>query len=164
MKLFPVGVLLVTCLLTLVIMLGLFSNANASRGENDQGSTEASTHSGLGMPAIQPTLSTGEVRFTVQDVQAYLQKHPFPSGPTTTGKAAIIRTIDFITSKDASLRLHGASIGLADTDIVCYVELYGPFSTTKVSLPPGAKPLPPSDLGVEVFDALTGNRLMWWIA
>lgn len=71
-------------------------------------------------------------------------------------------TIAFITSKQASMRMHGESVGLADTAQVCYVELYGPFTMKYAPVPPGAS-LPVSATGVEVFDGLTGNLLLWWV-
>jgi hypothetical protein len=72
--------------------------------------------------------------------------------------------VDYITSKEASQRLKDASIGLAASAMVYYVKWHGPFNPkTRISAPPGAI-LPASvSEGVEVFDAQTGNLLLWWI-
>lgn len=98
--------------------------------------------------------------FTVDDVKAYIKTHAIPRAGTVSGKPAKILSIDFITSKEASERMKGDSIGLADNAPVCYVELYGPFITG--SVPYGAKPLV-SNRGVEIFDARTGRLLVWWM-
>ncbi len=124
-----------------------------------------------GIPAIvphllSPTAATGaasRARFTVSDVKAYLSAHPFPSGPVVPGASATILAIDFMTSQQASQRLHGESIGLPDRALVCYVTLHGPFTLKHIQQPPGAAPLPPVSTGVEVFDTQTGNLLLWWV-
>jgi hypothetical protein len=167
-KSLTVGLLLAVCFVIVTIVL-FYSGASASSGVSTQKALQLeqnlppSKHPNLGHPAIKLTLLTGSQRFTVTDVKAYLSKHLFPSGPTTTGKPATIRTIEFISSKKASLLIHNGSIGLADTDQVCFVELYGPFTNTHVPVPPGANPYPVTDIGVEIFDAQTGNLLLYWL-
>lgn len=118
----------------------------------------------LGIPAIVPTLNSATTTpptFTVEDVKRYIASHGFHGGPTVTGNKPQIRVIAFISSKQASTRLHDASIGLPDTAVVCYVELGGPFQV-RASLPSGAPPFPPSNIGVDIFDAQTGNLVMEW--
>lgn len=116
----------------------------------------------LGVQAIVPSTASGLQRFTVQDANAYVSTHPFPSGPTTTGVSPTVVSTSFITTKEANTRMHGEHTGLSDTALVCYVVLKGPFAMTNVSRPYGVKALPPENVGVEVFDAQTGNLLMWW--
>jgi hypothetical protein len=117
----------------------------------------------LGLPAIQPTLpKTPSPRFTTVDVRTYLRTHPFMSGPLVKGATSTIVAIQFMTSKQASELMHGASVGLPDSALVCYVKLHGPFTQVNASVPPGAEQLPPAEFGVEIFDAETGNLLMWW--
>jgi hypothetical protein len=166
-KLVVASLIIVFCSLIGAKLLIPAGASASNAGNSDEHSSNASNHAttdhpALGIPAIKPTLANGSQRFTIADVKAYLKTHPFPSGPTTTGKDARILTIAFMTSKEASIRMHGESVGLADTDQVCYVELYGPFTMTRASVPPGAS-LPVSNTGVEVFDALTGNLLLWWV-
>ncbi|MFL5702851.1 MAG: hypothetical protein ACJ8AG_08480 [Ktedonobacteraceae bacterium] len=153
----------------LIVLLGVIGIAALTNGgARAQTSTSQVNSSGsqrpIGIPAITPTLNTaaaGSPHFTVEDVKQYIAKHGFHGGPTTTGGNPQIRAIDFISSQEASARLHGASIGLPDTTMICYVELYGPFHV-KASLPAGAAPFPPSNIGVEIFDAQTGNLVMEW--
>ena len=116
----------------------------------------------LGIQAIAPSTSSGLQRFTVQEANAYVNTHPFPGGPTTTGASPTIVSTNFITTKEANKRMHGEHTGLADTALVCYVVLKGLFTMANVSRPYGVKALPPANFGVEVFDAQTGNFLMWW--
>ncbi len=100
--------------------------------------------------------------FTTSDVRAFLRIHPFVSGPPVKGATPTIVEIKFMTSKQASVLMRGESVGLPDTAIVCYVKFHGPFTQVNASVSPGAKPLPPTDTGVEIFDGQTGNLLMWW--
>jgi hypothetical protein len=60
--------------------------------------------------------------------------------------------------------MKGEFVGIPDSGMVCYVELYGPFYTTMISVPPGQTLPPTIDKGVEVFDAQTGNLLLWGLA
>ncbi len=131
---------------------------------NAQSLTQISrgTPARLGIQAIVPSTTLGLQRFTIQDANAYVSSHPFPSGPTITGVSPTIVSTSFITTKEANARMHGEHTGLSDTALVCYVVLKGPFTMTNVSRPYGAKALPPTNVGVEVFDAQTGNLLMWW--
>lgn len=169
-KSLTVSLLVAICSIIATIVF-FYSGVPASSEVDAQNTTQlrqdhpsnSSEHPNLGHPAIRLTLSTGPVRFTVADVKAYLSNHPFPSGPTTTGKPAKLLTIEFLTSKKASTLIHNESTGLADTDQVCFVKLYGPFTNIYVSVPQGDKPYPATDVGVEVFDAQTGNILLYWL-
>lgn len=141
--------LITACIICIVGAIGIFH------------SIEASSASGPGMIAIRPTLSSGNARFTAADVQAYFQAHPAPPQMSLApGSTAKILSIDFITSKEASQRMNGESVGLPDDALVCYVQLSGPFLLDRVSSPPSAKPIPPSNTATVVFDAQTGNILV----
>lgn len=119
------------------------------------------TSSGVqGVAAITPT-SHSTPAFTVADVKLYIEKTGFVGGSPVNGAHLVISKIAFVTSKQASALAQGEAIGLPDSAIVCYVELQGPFILTNMaSLPPGAK-VPTVQKGEEVFDATTGNLLMW---
>jgi hypothetical protein len=110
---------------------------------------------GYGIPLTQ----TGVPAFTSNDVAHYINTHPFPLGPTTTGKPPTIVSIEFITSKEASQRMLGETLGLPDTAIVCYVKLSGPFALSQAPVPASVH-LAPSNTATEVFDAQSGNLLI----
>ena len=163
--------LIVSLILAVFCIIGIASTSNSSVQAQDMASivgqttqlTRPSQLNGLGIPAIKPALpNSSSPRFTAADVRAYLNVHPFMSGPLVRGATSTIVEIKFITSKQASVLMQGASVGQADTALVCYVKLHGPFMRVSASVPPEAKPLPPSETGVEIFDAQTGNLLMWW--
>jgi hypothetical protein len=108
----------------------------------------------IGLPAITPR-NDCTPSFTEQDVRAYLTSHQVletaPHAPPTT-----VTLVQFMTSAEASQRMDGESIGLADDAIVCYVELSGEFLPT---WGPTA-PLHPSSVGILVLDAHSGNILV----
>lgn len=106
-----------------------------------------------------PQTQQGTVAFTNNDVRHYINTHPFPLGPTTTGKSPTIVSIEFITSKQARQRLFGEALGVPDTAIVCYVKLKGPFTMSLAPRPPLAK-AGPSNTATEIFDAQTGSLLL----
>jgi len=167
-KLFIGGALLVGCCLAILIVFSSNSMVNAQMSTQSQ--TKA--NQGLGLPAIVPrTLSyaVGSPRFTASDVQAYLRraylsgsKQTWIEAPTVSGKPARILSIDFITSKEASVRMHKESTGLPDNALVCYVVLYGPFDMSRVAVPSRSRPMSTMNYAVEVFDTQTGNLLMSW--
>jgi hypothetical protein len=109
----------------------------------------------IGVPAITPR-NDCTPSFTEQDVRAYLQTHqeliPAPHAPPTT-----VTLVQFMTSAEASQRMDGESIGLADDAIVCFVELSGEFMP--YSVPPGVTPHL-SSVGILVLDAHSGNILV----
>ncbi|HLG65101.1 MAG TPA: hypothetical protein VKY19_24420 [Ktedonosporobacter sp.] len=141
--------LVIACIICVVGVIGVFRNV------------EAGSASAPGIIAIRPTLANGNARFTAADVRAYFQAHPTPPQMSLApGHTAKILSIDFITSKEASQRMKGESVGLPDNALVCYVQLSGPFLLGMISRPPGTKPIPPSDTATVVFDAQTGNILV----
>jgi hypothetical protein len=119
------------------------------------GSLPGSPGSIMGLPAITPRNNCAP-SFTEQDVRAYLQTHreliPAPHAPPTT-----VTLVQFMTSAEASHRMDGESIGLADDAIVCYVELSGEFMPYDV---PSSVTPHPSSVGVLVIDAHSGNILV----
>ncbi len=116
-----------------------------------------------GVPAITPTRH-GTPAFTAADVRRYYLIHSFSAGPTVSGAPPTIVSIRFITTKDAQALMGGEPIGLPDNAMVCYVELRGPFYPKYVSVPPGQTLPATFDAGVEVFDAQTGNLLLWGVS
>ncbi len=113
-----------------------------------------------GVPAIQPRASLqsqGGPAFTADDVTVYIQTQSFIR--TTSGAVPTITQITFMTAQQASALLQGEDIGRPDNALVCYVALEGSFQT-RGPLPPGAAN-PIVHIAYELFDAQTGNLLMW---
>ncbi|GCF09725.1 hypothetical protein [Dictyobacter arantiisoli] len=127
-----------------------------------------------GHPAIDPVSSATEIntvhsnvevsiRVKSDNVKTYLLSHEFPCGPLVAGAILKVVSIDLLSSKDASARLSGESLGLPDTAPVYLVKVQGPFKTTMMPFAPGAKAISQVPYGIEVFDAETGNMLIWSI-
>jgi hypothetical protein len=100
--------------------------------------------------------------FTVEDMKAYLQSAPScAGGPTLSGQPPTIETLEFVGCKELTDRLN-LFIGLPDDALVCYVVLRGPFRLTLMSYPPGAvQGIPVSETVEEIYDARTGDLLVW---
>jgi hypothetical protein len=107
----------------------------------------------LGVPAIQPT-QKGLPTFTRDEVIAFLKKNGVAHVINGKTNFTVVR-IDFISSKEASNRLHGESIGVPDQAQVCYVELAGSFVFPGPDNTSGKFPR-----AIEIFDAQTGNLLL----
>lgn len=115
----------------------------------------------LGMHAITVLPSGGSgigsaPAVTVKDTIQWSQSHPMPytlnpTAPYTVTGAACM------SAEAASQRLHGESIGLPATAEVCVVDLRGTF----VFPGPGQPDSVIYTSGVEVFDAKTGNLILW---
>ena len=102
-----------------------------------------------GMTAIRPK---GNALISEAQVRDYVSSHPMPGALRTTD--ANIQSINFMTSQQLRPTLHSANLGLADDAPVCLVILNGKFEFPG---PPGQTPT--FSIGVEVFDARTGNLL-----
>lgn len=108
-------------------------------------------------------LTTNKVpAFTLEDMKAYLQSAPScAGGPTFSGQPPTIETLEFVGCKELTERLN-LFIGLPDDALVCYVVLRGPFRLTLMSYPPGAvQGIPVSETVEEIYDASTGDLLVW---
>jgi len=117
-----------------------------------------------GVPAIHPTHQVSSdtlAAFTIKDVEQFIVRNGFVGGPTISGKPPTIVKIVFVTSKEASNLMKGESVGRPGDALVCYVLLRGPFKvSTRMSTDmPVANPT--ATLGELVFDAQTGNLLVW---
>jgi len=107
----------------------------------------------VGSPAITPHLA-GVPAFTIDDAKAYVTTHALALGlrrdysPTTT-------RAEFLTSRQVSERLHGASTGFPADRVLCYVELQGTFSFVG---PSGTHVTYPRRFFI--FDAQTGHLVI----
>lgn len=152
--------------LILVVVIGGAVAAFASiYGSHASNSSQPSLPSGRtpviyapGSPAITPHLNAIP-SFTAADVQQYIKTHGCRCGPTVSGNPSTVIKILFITSHEASVLLNGEFIGRPDNALVCYVELRGPFVQGGPHPPTTQTPI--VDVGIEIFDAQTGNILLW---
>ncbi|HVB21049.1 MAG TPA: hypothetical protein VNG51_03775 [Ktedonobacteraceae bacterium] len=120
-----------------------------------------------GMPAIRPhpvSSSPGTPSFTVDDVKAYIPTATEPRLVPVLGAHLTIEQVLFVLSKEATQLMRGESPGLPDDALVCFVLLKGPFYV-KVGYAPGtlANPAATAPAIAEVFDAHTGNILVWTV-
>jgi len=121
-----------------------------------------------GNPAIQPHLSQNASgpAFTQADVIAFFTKYGFFAGPVVAGAHLKILTIQFISARQASQLMVGESVGRPDDALVCYVKVEGPFLLTNIRggpPRPNAKVPATATYGDAVFDAHTGNLLVWGV-
>lgn len=116
-----------------------------------------------GSPAIQPrsSASTSGAAFTEDDVKAFFNKNGFFAGPVVQGAHMKFVTIQFVSAQQASQLMRGESVERPDTYLVCYVEVEGPFHLNPISQPRGTKKVDTAEFGDAVFDAHTGNLLVW---
>ena len=147
-------------LLNMLVLGGITAlAAGPERPQRNDPSRRDKPPSHRGGPAIVPRMQ-GTPAFTVEDVKLYYQSHSFSAGPTVLGEPPTIESIRFMTSLEAEELLR-TFIGLPDSAMVCVVKFLGPFYPTHVSVPPGQALPRTVDRGLEVFDAQTGNRLLW---
>lgn len=91
-------------------------------------------------------------RITSTQVRNYILSHRVPQALTATN--IVIRSISFLSSEQVSALLHTAPIDVPAQQPMCLVVMTGTFVFAG---PPGQTPAFP--VGVEVFDASTGNLL-----
>jgi hypothetical protein len=108
----------------------------------------------VGSAAIKPA-SQSVPSFNVEAAREYVMAHPFPAFAGGKGKRPTITRAEFLTSKQVTEILRGASTGFADDQLLCYVELKGPFT---FSGPPNTTVTYPR--GIMIFHAATGNFVM----
>ncbi|HEX3092556.1 MAG TPA: hypothetical protein VHW72_08050 [Candidatus Angelobacter sp.] len=108
----------------------------------------------VGSAAIKPA-NQSVPSFTVETAREYVMAHPFPAFAGGKGKKPTITRAEFLTSKQVKEILRGASTGFADDQLLCYVELKGPFT---FSGPPNTSVTYPR--GIMIFHAATGNFVM----
>jgi hypothetical protein len=107
-----------------------------------------------GMSAL--LVRTGGVQpFSKQDVVNYFKTHNLPMNLSSPAQFNVA-SLEFLTDKEVSERLQGASPGLAPDERVAFATLQGSFIFTG---PPSAKTVRFSR-AYAVFDTRTGNLLM----
>src|SRR5262249_2395749 len=105
----------------------------------------------MGSAAIKATIQ-GTPSFTVDAAREYVMAHPLPAFAGRKNEKPAITRAEFLTSKQVREILRGASTGFPDNQLLCYVELQGPFI---FSGPPKTAVTYPR--GIMIFNAATGN-------
>jgi hypothetical protein len=155
----------VLSMLLVIAGLGLFAGCHHDRdekGENEKGEQKKlALHPPTGTPKRPQgmtalTIKPGAEPFSKQDVVAYFQTHNFPKNVGSVAQFQV-DTLEFITSKDVSQRLHGVSTGLEDNARVGFVTLTGTFIFTG---PGSNRKSATFNRAYAVFDAANGNLLM----
>lgn len=110
----------------------------------------------VGIQAIRPTKTYALPSFSVADVITYSSGKPLAHTLVSSSLTSANMTVQFLPSKEVSARLFGEPTGLPDSTLLCLVITRGTFT---FSGPEGTTVTYP--IGYEVFDARTGNLLMW---
>jgi len=145
----------------LLSMLGWLAACHHDRDEGGGNDKKIALH----IPKEPPKRPQGAVALTVkagagqpfskQDVADYFKTHNLPKNATSPSDFAV-DTLEFLTNKDVTARLNGASPGLADKDIIGFATLKGTFIFT------GPQKASPARFtrAYAAFDGTTGNLLM----
>lgn len=144
----------------------LLLSGDASATSPSSQATPRHPLSAVGLPAIPPRLqSDGKTRpsFTEQDVKDYIARNGFIGGTTAPGTAITIKTLQFMTAQEASKRLGGEDISRNMDSLVCMVEIQGSFTLTHMHMVIPQKDALTQKNGFLIFDAYTGNILLWGV-
>jgi hypothetical protein len=146
--------------LLLLAGLGLLAGCHHDRDDEHEGQKKIALHPPTG-PGKRPqgvgalTVKPGPQPFTKADVVTYFQSHNLPKNSASLSQLHV-DSLEFITSKEVSVRLQGASTGLADADRIGFVTLTGTFIFTG----PGKDKPAIFNRAYAAFDAASGNLLM----
>jgi hypothetical protein len=95
-------------------------------------------------------------RYSEVDAIQYVTAHPMPRNHAGSAEHPTAVVARFMTIAQVSALIQGGSTGLPDDALVCYVELQGNFI-----FPGPDGPGPTYHRGYEVFDAYSGNLLLF---
>lgn len=108
-----------------------------------------------GMQAL--TVKAGAEPFGRDEVTQFVQTHRLAKSVGDISKLRV-ESVEFITAREVTVRLQGASTGLPDDQRVAFVIIRGPIYFTG---PPRVTRTPVAfDTAYALFDATTGNLLM----
>jgi hypothetical protein len=141
-------------------LFAAFSSANATTSNPPPPLNHPKIIYNDGMSAIPPR--TNGTLLSATDVQHYILTQPFRGGPTVSHQQPKIVKLQLITSGQASNLLGGEYVSPSESLQVYFVVLSGPFFMENIHVPIGTK-IPTANQVVEVFDAQTGNLLLWGI-
>jgi hypothetical protein len=147
--------------LILLVLLALLALALSQCGKGPGEPEKKALHLPVGTPKRPQgmgalTVQPGQPQpFSKEDVAAYVHTHNLP---LNLGASADLQVdaLEFLTNKEVSDRLQGASPGLGDNEKVGFATLSGAFIFTGPSPGKGVR----FSRGYAVFNAQTGNLLM----
>ena len=108
----------------------------------------------VGATALHVKVGAAEP-FSKEDIIDYFKTHNLPTNRTPMSNFTVEK-LEFLTNKEVTDRLNGASTGLGENDRIGFATLKGRFV---FSGPPGSKPAQ-FQRTYAAFDARTGNLLM----
>lgn len=105
--------------------------------------------------SVALSVKPGPEPFSKDDVANYFKTHNLPMNATSSSDFTV-ESLEFLTNKDVTARLNGASPGVNENDRLGFATLRGLFVFTG---PPKATPAR-FRRAYAVFDATNGNLLM----
>lgn len=145
--------LLVVSLFALVIGLSAFANSQEGQAQVGQSNSSSSASASRpGRPAITPRVMAARA-FSEDDARRFAASYKMVREAGRTTAHRIIRA-QFMTSKEAATLLN-TTIGVADNDQVCVVEMDGGKMTA-----PGTSATGNFTVSYLVFDGQSGNLLV----
>ena len=153
-----------SCIALGFLTILLVSCGNGTSQTQNTATATCDFHSGpytsktMGSPAITPHICSIP-SFTTDDVQHYVETHPFVTHVSVSQGKVTASKIDFLSYGQAVGMLHDYTVSLAsnvpNARPVCLATLAGTF----VAIGEAAG-TPPSHQAHEIFDAQTGNLLV----
>jgi hypothetical protein len=147
-------------IVVLVALAALSGVAGCKRAHRPENAVEMKMPEGTpkrpqGMQAL--TAKVGAEPFSKDEVTQFIQTHRLAKSVGDISKLRV-ESVEFITAREVTLRLQGASTGLPDDQRVAFVVIRGPIYFTG---PPRVTRTPVAfDTAYALFDATTGNLLM----
>jgi hypothetical protein len=145
-------------ILALVTLVALSFAAGCKRTHRPENAVEMKMPTGTpqqpkGMQGL--AVKAGPEPFTQNDVTQFVKTHRLAMSIGDISQLRV-ESLEFITAREVTARLQGASTGLPDDHRVAFATIRGPVYVTG---PRNIKPVA-FDTAYALFDAATGNLLM----
>lgn len=142
-------------LIALTTLSGAAGCEKAHRPENavEMKMPEGTPKRPQGMQGL--AIKAGAEPFTKDDVTQFVQTHRLAKSVGNISQLRV-ESLEFITAREVTARLQGASTGLPDDQRVAFATIRGPIYFTG---PRNIRPVA-FDTAYALFDAATGNLLM----
>jgi len=152
------GTLMNKKLVTLTLMIPLIFVAACKKTHRPEGAIEMKMPTGTpkrpqGMPGL--SVKPGAVPFTKEEVTQFIQTHRLARSIGDISQLQV-ESLEFLTAREVTARLQGASTGLPNDHRVAFAIIRGPIYFTG---PQTSRPIA-FDTAYALFDATTGNLLM----